>query len=93
VTVYPEALITDFGEVNVDSIGDKVVEIEQTLDRGIYWLVVVANATVVIEGNIAEAGLSYSVDFPYAPLPQTFPSGAIQHEGDIPAFSIHEVGT
>lgn len=87
---YPGALIADFGEVDTSTVGEKVVEIAQALGQGLYWFVFVANAVVSIEGNVFEGSMSFAVEFPYAPLSETFPSGATEGKGDTPAFFTHK---
>jgi hypothetical protein len=89
--VYPGLLIADFGEVDVSADGEKAVDIQQTFTKGLIWLAVVANAAVPIEGSVFEEALSFSVDFPYAPLPEIFPSGAKERKGSTPAFFTHTV--
>lgn len=89
---YPETRLLDAGEVLVTSTGLKELVINQTLDTGLYWLVIVAGATptvraAAVASNMACLGLDGSlattpgngwyVAFTYGPLPDPFPAGGV----------------
>lgn len=90
--MYPGARVLDAGTVDSGSAGVKAITINQTLQGGkLYWLVIVGNAAPTIrtfavasmlpllgfDNTLGTApGLFYSVAYTYAALPATFPTGA-----------------
>lgn len=86
--VYPSSLILDAGEVLTDTIGLKELTINQTLARGVYWLVRLNNGTPALKGVPATSAISIGVftdwtigpcvsragTFTYGTLPGTFPA-------------------
>ena len=89
--VYPGTRLLDAGEVLVTGTGLKEIVINQTLDTGLYWLVVVCAATPTIkaapvagcmvglglDGALANTpGNGYYVTVTYGALPDPFPAGA-----------------
>lgn len=89
--VYPGSRILDAGAVDTGSAGVKAIGINQALQPGLYWLVIVSNAASTIRALSLTAcmpilgvdntlsvtpGVGWSVAFNYAALPATFPSAA-----------------
>jgi len=84
---YPTSLIVDAGEVNAETVGDKELTIDETLDVGEYWLVFITNDST-IDFKEKRVGLttwgsdpalqlaSYHIAQAYGPLPSVFPTGA-----------------
>ena len=89
-TLYPSSLILDAGEVDTGTTGLKEVEINLTLEPGVYWLALLTNSTATFGGSSVyyefaplgrgspyeQAANGWSITYWYGPLPSTFPGGA-----------------
>ena len=87
---YPTALILDAGEVDTGSTGVKEININQTLQPGLYWLAIVVNATPTVIALAAGSQIVLGIDssltgspyvgwskvFNYAALPNPYPDEA-----------------
>ena len=88
---YPGKLILDAGEVDLTTTGQKEIEINVVLDRGVYWLAYVSNVSDaylrMVFGYPTPKGFSLSVAYVYgsyvynlgsypSSLPDPYPSGA-----------------
>lgn len=89
--LYPGSLVLDAGTVSTTTTGVKSITINQTLNPGLYWLVLVSSAAPTIrcfavasmipimgfDNTLGTApGLFYTVAFTYAALPGTYPASA-----------------
>jgi len=97
--LYPGTLILDAGEVAADTAGPKILSINLTLPRGLYWLARVQTGSATLYGMASEAVLpigmddslvdepmtAWRVDAAYGPLPSTYPSGGTLRWGAMPA--------
>lgn len=89
---YPGALVVDSGVLSGASLGVVPASINVTLQPGLYWFVIVCDASITmrawgsstmptIMGIISTMGsvtrqAFYTVSFTFAALPPTFPAGA-----------------
>jgi len=88
-TVYPGNLILDAGEIDTTTAGVKTIDIDLTLEPGLYWIAVLCNATPSFYGlswyyvygclGAVNPGGSqancYWVSYEYGSLPSQFPAG------------------
>ena len=92
--LHPGALVLDAGEVAVDATGTKAITIEESLSKGIYWIVIISDGTPSIRKNLYSINLLGGdatnptrfkslvyKDDAYGALPDPFPSGGI-YEGN-----------
>lgn len=82
--LYPGSLLLDAGEVSVGSAGIKAITIDQSLTKGIYWLVIVSDGTPTVRvlsyadtllglNSVHTYGQTgWSVSHSYAALPDPF---------------------
>jgi hypothetical protein len=52
-SLYPGALVLDAGTIAVEGTGVKEISINQQLNKGIYWLVLVSDGTPAVKGHLA----------------------------------------
>jgi len=92
--VYPGELVVDAGEVAADTVGNKELTIDATLEPGLYWLAHNANdPTIDVPLSlrwIPVAGMRfadtrwlrgcYYISQTYGALPPTYPTGAADHD-------------
>lgn len=55
LNVYPNNLLVDSGVIDGTTTGDKIVTIDETLDKELYWLVFHANTQFGSNGRIRDA--------------------------------------
>jgi len=91
---YPNKLLVDSGELNAESTGDKIADIDLTLDVGRYWVAYLANdGTIDIPFQdhflmtryvgVRSFACRYEISQTYGALPSTFPSGATVHSARV----------
>lgn len=86
---YPSERLLDAGEVSVGSVGDRFIEIDETLDAGLWFIIWVTDAgTCQLQSSgyfmpLAGAfstqdsqAIGWTKSMVYGPLPSVFPSGA-----------------
>jgi len=92
---YPGALILDAGEVATDTTGVKEIQINVTLDRGLYWLARNHNGQPSITGVSQTTAIQLGIDgslsgrpasalrvnYTYGPMPDPYPAGATAQFG------------
>jgi hypothetical protein len=96
---YPGALVKDYGEVAVDSTGIKVIDFDQALSKGLYWMVFISDGTpTCIHCYNSPSPLGprssdlnykmhafYKLAVGYGALPDPFPAGATMAADGFPA--------
>ena len=92
--LHPGALVLDAGEVAVDATGTKAITIDESLSKGLDWIVIISDGIPSIRKNTSSINLLGGegsnptrfkailiTDDAYGALPDPFPSGGI-YEGN-----------
>lgn len=103
---YPGSLLLDAGEVDVTTTGLKEIVIDQTLDTGLYWLVIVCAATPTVraaavascmvglglDGTLATTpGNGWYATITYGALPNPYPAGATVNVAANPVIALFHI--